>query len=139
MKEQILLGGIETSKRRDYLKQRIDDIKFFNEKSRVRLVIGIYNEPAGVAYTDKNMMKDLMVEFAGILFEKGVFVEFATHETEQLGAVVRVTSASGNRMRTDKSWNVDEVRADRRFYATDVCEQQARSMTINGRMPGDHL
>jgi proline dehydrogenase len=59
-----------------------NDINLFNEKSRVRLVIGIYNEPADVAYTDKNLMKDLMVEFAAVLFEKGAFVEFATHDED---------------------------------------------------------
>ncbi len=57
-----------------------DDLKLFNDKSRVRLVIGIYNEPADVALTDKEAMKDLMVEFSKVLFEKGVFVEFATHD-----------------------------------------------------------
>lgn len=58
-----------------------EDINLFNEKSRVRLVIGIYNEPSDVAITDKNLMKSAMVEFAGTLLDKGAFVEFATHDT----------------------------------------------------------
>jgi proline dehydrogenase len=57
-----------------------DDIKTFNSKSRVRLVIGIYNEPSEFALTNKNEMKELMIEFSRILFEKGAFVEFASHD-----------------------------------------------------------
>lgn len=56
------------------------DIELFDNRSRVRLVIGIYNEPASAALTDKIAMKDLMLEFAGKLFDKGSFVEFATHD-----------------------------------------------------------
>jgi len=47
---------------------------------RVRLVIGIYNESESIAHTDKNVMKGLMVKYAGILLAKGVYVEFATHD-----------------------------------------------------------
>lgn len=47
---------------------------------RVRLVIGIYREPAEVALTDKAAMKERMLQFAGQLLEAGHFVEFATHD-----------------------------------------------------------
>ena len=47
---------------------------------RVRLVIGIYREPADVALTEKPAMKDRMLQFAGTLLERGHFVEFATHD-----------------------------------------------------------
>lgn len=47
---------------------------------RVRLVIGIYREPAEVALTDKPAMKDRMLAFAGKLLERGHYVEFATHD-----------------------------------------------------------
>lgn len=57
-----------------------DDINIFDSKSRVRLVIGIYNEPSEFALTNKNKMKDLMIEFSKTLFEKGAFVEFASHD-----------------------------------------------------------
>jgi proline dehydrogenase len=57
-----------------------DDINIFDSKSRVRLVIGIYNEPSKFALTDKNKMKDLMIDFSKKLFEKGAFVEFASHD-----------------------------------------------------------
>jgi len=59
------------------------DLEMFDSRCRVRLVIGIYNEPEEVALTDKELMKQKMLDFAKILFKKGVFVEFATHD-EQL-------------------------------------------------------
>lgn len=61
-----------------------NDIKRFDERMRVRLVIGIYNEPANVAHTDKNVMKDLLVKYAGQLLEKGVYTELATHDTKTI-------------------------------------------------------
>lgn len=56
------------------------DIEIFDIRSRVRLVIGIYNEPSSDALTDKDKMKSLMIDFAKKLFDKGAFVEFATHD-----------------------------------------------------------
>jgi proline dehydrogenase len=47
---------------------------------RIRLVIGIYPEPPDVAITDKNEMKSRMIEYAGRLLARGVFVEFGTHD-----------------------------------------------------------
>ena len=47
---------------------------------RVRLVIGIYEEPEAVAQTDKRAMKERMLEQAQILLQRGHFVEFATHD-----------------------------------------------------------
>lgn len=47
---------------------------------RVRLVIGIYREPADVALTDKRAMKDRMLACAETLLRRGHFVEFATHD-----------------------------------------------------------
>ena len=57
------------------------DIKRFDERMRVRLVIGIYNEPAQIAHTDKRVMKDLLVDYAGKLLAAGSYVELATHDT----------------------------------------------------------
>jgi proline dehydrogenase len=59
-----------------------NDIKRFDERMRVRLVIGIYNEPAQLAHTDKRVMKDLVVQYAGELLQKGVYTELATHDTK---------------------------------------------------------
>jgi proline dehydrogenase len=47
---------------------------------RVRLVIGIYQEPESVATTDKAVMKWRMLEYADLLLRRGHFVEFATHD-----------------------------------------------------------
>lgn len=47
---------------------------------RIRLVIGIYLEPASIALTDKAAMKVRLVEQAAVLLERGVYVEFASHD-----------------------------------------------------------
>jgi len=47
---------------------------------RVRLVIGIYREPAEIALTDKPAMKERMLQFAERLLQRGHYVEFATHD-----------------------------------------------------------
>ena len=58
------------------------DIERFDERMRVRLVIGIYNEPKQIAHTNKKEMKDLLVQYAGKLLKKGTYVELATHDTK---------------------------------------------------------
>jgi proline dehydrogenase len=60
------------------------DIERFDDKTRVRLVIGIYEEPAAIAYTDKRQMKSLLVDFAGKLLANGAYVELATHDSHYL-------------------------------------------------------
>jgi len=52
---------------------------------RVRLVIGIYREPAEVALVDKPAMKQRLLQFAEQALRAGHYVEFATHDE----AVVR--------------------------------------------------
>ncbi|MEZ5964099.1 MAG: proline dehydrogenase family protein [Planctomycetota bacterium] len=47
---------------------------------RVRLVIGIYQEPESVALTDKVAMKERMLDFGERLLRRGHYVEFATHD-----------------------------------------------------------
>jgi proline dehydrogenase len=47
---------------------------------RVRLVIGIYREPAEEALTDKPAMKERLLQFAETLLRAGHYVEFATHD-----------------------------------------------------------
>jgi hypothetical protein len=61
-----------------------DDIVKFDERMRVRLVIGIYNEPAAIAHTSKSVMKDMLVSFARSLLERGAYVEIATHDLDCL-------------------------------------------------------
>ena len=65
------------------------DLARFPAGMRVRLVIGIYPEPAEVALTSKPAMKDRMVEFAARLLDEGVYVEFATHDEHYLGRFLR--------------------------------------------------
>lgn len=57
-----------------------DDLARFPERMRVRLVIGIYNEPSAHAIADKAEMKTRMLDYAKVLLDRGVFVEFATHD-----------------------------------------------------------
>lgn len=57
------------------------DIKKFDERMRVRLVIGIYNEPKEIAETRKSRMKELLVEYARALLANGTYVEMATHDS----------------------------------------------------------
>ncbi len=57
-----------------------DDLDGLPPRCRVRLVIGIYEEPEAVATTDKREMKERMLEYADILLKRGHYVEFATHD-----------------------------------------------------------
>jgi len=66
------------------LERTRDDLARIPAGMRLRLVIGIYPEPADVATTDKAVMKDRMVEHAGILLDRGVRVEFGTHDVPAL-------------------------------------------------------
>ena len=47
---------------------------------RIRLVIGIYDEPAEIAYTDKSYMKELLLEAMKKLLAQGAYVEMATQD-----------------------------------------------------------
>lgn len=58
------------------------DIKRFDSRMRTRLVVGIYNEPASVAHTQKPVMKELLVKYARELLARGTYVEVATHDTK---------------------------------------------------------
>jgi proline dehydrogenase len=59
-----------------------EDLKRFDERCRVRMVIGIYNEPASIAYTEKPRMKELLVEYAAELAARGTYLEIASHDTD---------------------------------------------------------
>lgn len=56
------------------------DVKRFDSRMRVRMVIGIYNEPAQIAHVDKKVMKARLVEYAQQLLSKGTYVEIASHD-----------------------------------------------------------
>ncbi|MHC4449872.1 MAG: proline dehydrogenase family protein [Planctomycetota bacterium] len=61
---------------------------------RVRLVIGIYPEPAEFAFTHKRDMKEAMLTQAKRLLERGAFVEFATHAEDFIERFVRDVAPS---------------------------------------------
>lgn len=62
------------------LDRTAEDALSLPEGSRIRLVIGIYNEPPGVATTSKAEMKERMLPAARAVLERGGKVEFATHD-----------------------------------------------------------
>ncbi len=57
-----------------------DDVEKLPNGSRIRLCIGIYNEPPEIALQSNPEMKARMVPLARRLLEKNVFLEFATHD-----------------------------------------------------------
>lgn len=56
------------------------DIERIPPGMRIRMVIGIYPEPAEVAVTDLRVMKDRLIAHSARLLERAVYVEFATHD-----------------------------------------------------------
>lgn len=58
------------------------DLESLPAGCRVRLVIGIYQEPADVALVDKAAMKERMLAAAELLLRRGHYVEFATHDVQ---------------------------------------------------------
>lgn len=56
------------------------DIDALPKGQRVRLVIGIYKEPADIALVDKAAMKERMLVCAETLLRRGHYVEFASHD-----------------------------------------------------------
>ncbi|MBN2430761.1 MAG: proline dehydrogenase family protein [Acidobacteria bacterium] len=58
--------------------QDILDLKGLN--ARIRICIGIYNEPREIALQHKNDMKKKMLEHVELLFKEGHYPEIGTHE-----------------------------------------------------------
>lgn len=65
------------------------DLQRIPPKMRIRMVIGIYPEPAEVAITDKAAMKTRMLAYSEALMARGVYVEFATHDDACVESFVR--------------------------------------------------
>jgi proline dehydrogenase len=58
-----------------------DDIKSLKGlNARIRLCIGIYNEPKEIALQSKSAMKKKMLEQLEVLFKEGHYPEIATHD-----------------------------------------------------------
>jgi proline dehydrogenase len=66
-----------------------DDLKRFDESARVRMVIGIYNEPANLALTEKPKMKQVLVDYAAELAARGTYLEVATHDSSCVDSFVQ--------------------------------------------------
>jgi len=66
-----------------------EDVERVPEGMRIRLVIGIYPEPPEVATTDKDEMKERMLQCAERLLTRGARVEFATHDERFIERFIR--------------------------------------------------
>jgi proline dehydrogenase len=61
-----------------------NDLKRFDERMRVRMVIGIYTEPAAIALTQKSDMKAAAIKYSTELLSRGTYVELASHDTDAM-------------------------------------------------------
>ncbi|MEM7199534.1 MAG: proline dehydrogenase family protein [Planctomycetota bacterium] len=90
------------------------DLDRLPEGCRVRLVIGIYQEPEEVATTRKAEMKQRMLEYAGVLLRRGHYVEFATHDEAVvkrfLDEVVPATGATTDRFEVQMLYGVPRTK-----------------------------
>lgn len=78
-----------------------NDIRKFDERMRVRMVIGIYNEPAAIALTQKPDMKKVAVEYAAELLGRGTYVELASHDTDCMQSFIE-NAVLPNRAQSDR-------------------------------------
>ncbi len=93
---------------------------------RIRLVIGIYREPAEIALVDKPAMKDRMLAFAEKLLKRGHYVEFATHDDAYvrrfLGEVVPRAGVGKDRFEVQMLYGVPRER-----FLADLRKQGVRA------------
>lgn len=84
-KEQPTFGAVLQSR----LFRTDDDIKSLQGmKARVRICIGIYNEPKEIALQSKPEMKKKMLEQIEVLFKEGHYPEIATHDEAVLNKAI---------------------------------------------------
>ena len=62
----------------------MEDLKRFDNHTRVRLVIGIYNEDAQIAYKSNQDMKEGLIACSHEHISKGAYVELATHDQKYI-------------------------------------------------------
>jgi len=97
-----------------------DDLDRIPAGMRLRLVIGIYPEPAEYALTSKRAMKDQMLLASERLLERGVFVEFGTHDEEFVERFARdIASKSPDRCEVQMLLGVPRARIHRKLIAGD--------------------
>ncbi len=58
--------------------------------ARIRLCIGIYNEPKAIALQSKPEMKQKLLEQLAILFKEGHFAEIATHDEKVINEAINI-------------------------------------------------
>lgn len=56
------------------------DIKRFDERTRVRLVTGIYKESPQIAYTANEPIKEALINYSRELLSKGAYIELASDD-----------------------------------------------------------
>jgi len=67
-----------------------EDIQSLDGRTtNVRLVKGVYLEPPSIAHTEPQAIRDAYVECARMLFQRGHFVAFATHDEHMAARVLR--------------------------------------------------
>ncbi len=94
------------------------DLEKIPEGMRLRLVIGIYNEPADIALTAKRPMKERMLAYARKLLDRNVFVEFGTHDEEFLERFVKeVAPAAPDRCEIQMIYGVPRRKITQRLKA----------------------
>ena len=90
------------------------DLDRLPPECRVRLVIGIYQEPAAVALVDKDEMKQRMLDHARVLLDRGHYVEFATHDERYvrrfIDEVVPAAGVGPDRYEVQMLYGVPRVR-----------------------------
>ncbi len=68
-----------------------DDIKSIQGmKARIRICIGIYNEPKEIALQSKPEMKTKMLEQLEVLFKEGHYAEIATHDEAVINEAINM-------------------------------------------------
>lgn len=110
------------------LQTRLDrteaDIERLPSGCRVRLVIGIYNEPADIATTDKTEMKERLLVCAEKLLTRGHVVELATHDERYVrrfvDEVVPRVGVDSDRFEIQMLYGVPRTSVQRRLVADGV-------------------
>ncbi len=82
-------GGLVGTVLQSRLNRTAQDIEGLPDGCRIRLCIGIYDEPSAIATRDYPEMKARMIPMAKRLLEKNVFLEFATHDLPLIQRFVR--------------------------------------------------
>lgn len=68
-----------------------DDIKSIQGlNARIRICIGIYNEPKAIALQHKPDMKEKMIEQVEVLFKEGHYPEIATHDEAVINESINI-------------------------------------------------